>query len=303
MKRKTRKVLTNPRVGKLRELIAAKDIVRLLEAHNGLTGLVVETTRISKGGKDVGFDAIWESSLTDSASKGKPDISVVDMTSRMQTIEEIMDVTTKPVVVDADNGGLTEIFGFTVRSLERIGVSAVIIEDKTGRKRNSLSSADVIHKQDSIENFSDKIAFGKRSQQSDEFMIIARIESLILRKGLADALARAEAYINAGADGILIHSNARNPEEILSFCKEYKKFSDMVPLVTVPTSYNSITEPELIDAGVKVVIYANQLLRSAYPAMTSAAKLILQNGRSLETDKLCIPVSELLELIPSSTAE
>ncbi len=291
------------RITKFRELIMSQDIVRLLEAHNGLTGLIVETTRVRVDDQDLEFDAIWEGSLTDSMSKGKPDIAVVDISSRIQTIQEILDVTTKPMVVDADNGGLPEIFGFTVRTLERIGVSAVVIEDKVGEKRNSLFDTNVSQEQESIENFSKKISFGKASQRSKEFMIIARIESLILGHGLDDALERAKAYIAAGADAILIHSKQKTPDEILIFCKSYELITDTIPLVVVPTKYNSVTEEELIQAGVKVVIYANQLLRSAYPAMLSTAKTILQNKRSLETDTVCLPVSEILELIPFSEAD
>lgn len=291
------------RIRKLRDLLKTKKIVRLLEAHNGLTGLIVEKTKISKGNREIEFDGIWESSLTDSISKGKPDISVVDMTSRIHTIHEILDVTTKPIVVDADNGGLIEHFGFTIRTLERLGVSAVIIEDKVGAKRNSLFGTDVLQEQDSIDHFCKKIQFGKTRQTTRDFMIIARIESLILKTGMEDALKRAKAYIQAGADGILIHSKEKKPDEILTFCKTYKKITKAVPLVVVPTTYNAITESELIRAGVKMVIYANHLLRSAYPAMMQVAEMILRSERSLETDKLCMRISEILHLIPFSEAE
>lgn len=288
------------RIKKLRDLLKTKGIVRILEAHNGLTGLIVEKTKIRKNNKEIEFDGIWESSLTDSVSKGKPDISVVDMTSRIQTILEILDVTTKPMVVDGDNGGLIEHFGFTIKTLERIGVSAVVIEDKVGAKRNSLFGTDVFQEQDTIENFCKKIQFGKSRQTTKDFMIIARIESFILKKSIKDALRRAYAYIKVGADGILIHSKEKVPDEILTFCNAYKKITKTIPLVVVPTTYNVITETELKKAGVKMVIYANQLLRSAYPAMNQVAKMILQKERSLETDKLCMPVSKILHLIPFS---
>jgi phosphoenolpyruvate phosphomutase len=288
------------RIKKLRDLLKANKIVRILEAHNGLTGLIVEETKIRKSGIDLEFDGIWESSLTDSISKGKPDISVVDMSSRIQRIHEILEVTTKPLIVDADNGGFIEHFGFTVRTMERIGVSAIIIEDKIGEKRNSLFGTDVIQEQDSIDHFASKITFGKSRQLTQDFMIIARIESLILNQGLEDALNRASAYINAGADGILIHSKEKKPDEILAFCKKYKKITKSIPLVVVPTTYNSITESELSRAGVKMVIYGNHLLRSAYPAMVETAKTILQNERSLEADKMCMSIPEILNLIPFS---
>lgn len=283
---------------KLRKLLKEKGIVRLLEAHNGLTGLIVENTTVVKNGLDVSFDGIWEGSLTDALSKGKPDISVVDMTSRMVRIQEILDVTSKPMVVDADNGGFAEIFGFTVRSLERIGVAAVVIEDKTDEKRNSLFGTDVSQKQDTIEHFCKKISHGKACQRTKDFMIITRIESLILKQGLEDALKRAQAYVAAGADGILIHSKETEPDEILAFCADYKKLLNDVPLIVVPTTYNSITETELTVAGVQVVVYANQLLRSAYPIMESVAKIILENGRSLETDEMCMSIPDVLSLIP-----
>ena len=286
------------RIKQLGDLIKTKKIVRILEAHNGLTGLIVEKVCIEKGGKKIEFDGIWESSLTDSVSKGKPDIAVVDTTSRVQTIHEILDVTTKPIIVDADNGGLIEHFGFLVRTMERIGVSAIIIEDKIGAKRNSLFGTDVVQDQDSIEHFSKKIKFGKSRQITKDFMIISRIESLILKHGMEDALKRAKAYVQAGTDGIMIHSKEKDPEEISVFCREFRKHDKNIPLVVVPTSYNKITEKQLANLGINVVIYANHLLRSAYPAMAKVAETILENGRSLEVDQYCLPISKILNLIP-----
>jgi|TARA_Y100000310_G_C20697939_1_gene827094 phosphoenolpyruvate phosphomutase len=288
------------RLKKLRRLLQLKPLVRIMEVHNGLTGRIVETTKIIDGDKVKEFDGMWQSSLTDSTSKGKPDIELVDMTSRTQTIDQIFEVTTKPMVVDGDSGGLTEHFVYVVKTLERLGVSAVIIEDKIGSKRNSLFGTEVEQQQDTIENFCKKILSGKRSQVNDDFMIIARIESLILKKGVEDALKRAKAYIESGADGIMIHSKEKSSKEILDFCEEYKKFENIVPLVAVPTTYNSISEEELIKAGVNVVIYANHLLRSAYPAMVNTAKTILYKERSLETDKYCHPIKDILTLIPGS---
>ncbi len=288
------------RLKKLRRLIELKPIVRIMEVHNGLTGRIVEKLKVSVGDSIKGFDGMWESSLTDSASKGKPDIELVDYTSRIQTIDQIFEVTTKPMIVDADSGGMAEHFVYTVKTLERIGVSAVIIEDKAGLKRNSLFGTDAGQQQDSIKNFCDKISEGKKAQVTDDFMIIARIESLILNKGIKDAIERAKAYINAGADGIMIHSKEKNPNEILDFCREYDRIENKVPLVAVPTTYNTITEEELSKAGVKIVIYANQLLRSAYPAMVKTAESILQHGRSYESEEYCMPIKEVLTLIPGS---
>ncbi|MGI6504476.1 MAG: phosphoenolpyruvate mutase [Candidatus Methanoculleus thermohydrogenotrophicum] len=286
------------RRNKLRRLLDAKPIVRLLEAHNGLTGLIVENIGINteKGRRE--FDGIWASSLTESTAKGKPDIEAVDVSARVSTLNDLIEVTTKPIVYDADTGGRQEHFQYTVRTLERLGVSAAIIEDKTGLKKNSLLGNDVVQYQDSIEDFASKISAGKKAQVTNDFMIIARIESLILEKGLEDALKRARAYIDAGADGILIHSRAKTPDEIYAFCSEYKHFPRKVPLFVVPTTYNTVTEDELVEAGVDVVIYANHLIRAAYPAMVKTAKSILIHQRSSEADSMLIPIKETLELIP-----
>ena len=286
------------RMKKLRRLLELKPLVRILEVHNGLTGLIVEKTKITD---DVGikeFDGMWVSSLTESASKGKPDIEYADFTSRMHTIEQIFEVTTKPLIFDGDSGGLTEHFAYTVKTLERLGVSAVIIEDKIGSKRNSLFGTDVNQIQDTIKNFSEKISAGKKSQVTDDFMIIARIESLILKKGVEDALDRAKAYIKAGADGIMIHSKERDPKEIFDFCKEYKKLENKVPLIVIPSTYSHISENELKEAGANIVIYANHLLRSAYPAMKRTAECILKNERAHEAEEFCLSINDILNLIP-----
>ncbi len=300
LNRALKEIGTTPeiRLARLHRLIENKKIVRVMEAHNGLTGLIVENTSVpaDKGTKE--FDAMWLSSLTDSTAKGKPDIEAVDLTSRLQTIHDILEVTTKPVIYDGDTGGKTEHFVFSVKTLERLGVSAVIIEDKIGLKKNSLFGTDVEQTQDSIENFSYKISEGKKSQITENFMIIARIESLILNKGMDDAITRAKAYIEAGADGIMIHSRQKSPAEILEFCKIYNSFDKKPPLVVVPSSYNTIYENELAEAGVSVVIYANHLLRSAYPAMLNTAKSILQNERSSEVDASMMSINEALSLIP-----
>jgi len=286
------------RMKRLRRLLEVKPIVRLIEAHNGLTGLIAENIQTIKDNQQREFDGMWLSSLTDSTAKGKPDIEAVDVTARMQTLNDIVEVTTKPIVYDGDTGGRAEHFVFTVKTLERLGVSAVIIEDKIGLKKNSLFGTDVDQTQDSIEDFSHKISMGKKSQITKEFMIIARVESLILKKGVDDALIRSKAYIEAGADGIMIHSKEKKPDEILEFCKGYKSFEKKVPLVAVPSSYNTIYEKELIEAGINIVIYANQLLRSAYPAMVDTAKSILENERSYEADSRMMPINEILNLIP-----
>ena len=295
-----REIGTTPdiRMRQLRRLINAKPIVRVIEAHNGLTGLIAENTKIVKDNQSREFDAIWISSLTDSTAKGKPDIELVDLTSRINTISEILEVTTKPIIVDGDTGGIPELFVYTVRSLERLGISAIIIEDKIGLKKNSLFGTEVEQQQDNVDNFCYKIKQGKKSQVTEDFMIISRIESLILKKGLDDALIRARAYIEAGTDGIMIHSKEKDPSEILAFCEKYKKFDKRVPIVVVPSTYNSVTETQLQQYGVNVVIYANQLLRSAYPAMIKTAQTILENERAFEAEQYCMPIKEILTLIP-----
>lgn len=282
---------------RLRQLIQIRPIVKALEVHSGLTGLIAEKTIVESNGDLDQFDAMWISSLCDSTAKGKPDIELVDMSSRIRTIDDVMDVTTKPIILDGDTGGLIEHFVYNVRTLERMGVSAVIIEDKTGLKKNSLFGTEVVQTQDTIENFSAKIAAGKQALRTDEFMIIARIESLILDQGMEDALIRASAYVEAGADGIMIHSRKKEPDEILTFCKEFRKSDKNTPIVVVPTSFNSVTEEELAKAGVNIVIYANQLTRSAFPAMQQTAVEILKNHRAMEVDKKLLPINDIIRLI------
>ena len=296
---KERGITPNKRLKSLRRLIVAKPIIRFMEAHNGLTGLIVEKTSVQKGRETREFDGLWLSSLTVSTSMGKPDTEVVDFTSRFQTIEEIMEVTTKPIIVDGDTGGKTEHFRFKVRTLERLGVSAVIIEDKIGPKRNSLLGSEVLQTQDTIENFCEKIKAGNRALVTDDFMIIARIESLILNNGIVDALTRAEAYIGAGAAGIMIHSKEKDGSEIVDFCNKYKSFTSKVPLVVVPSIFTHITEKQFADLGVNIVIYGNHLIRSAYPAMEKTAESILEKGRCEEASKqYCMPIKDILSLIP-----
>lgn len=293
-------VITAHRLGRLRYLIQNKPIVLILEAHNALSALIAENTVVERNGQDISFDGIWSSSLTDSTAKGKPDIEAIDMTSRIIAVNDIFEVTTKPMIFDADTGGKPEHFEFTVKSLERTGVSAVVIEDKTGLKKNSLFGNDVSQTQDTIENFCDKISRGKDAQISDEFMIVARIESLILEAGMEDALIRAEAYIKAGADGIMIHSRHKDPAEIMEFMQKFRANDAITPVVVVPTSFNSVTVEEFIDMGVNVVVTANHMLRSAYPAMLKVARSVLENGRSLEAEPNCMSIKEILEFIPGT---
>ena len=285
------------RRGRLRKLLHLVPVVKTIEVHSGLTGLIAEKTIVADGEAIDQFDAMWISSLCDSTDKGKPDIELVDMTSRFRTINDVMEVTTKPIIFDGDTGGMTEHFVYTVRSLERMGVSAVIIEDKTGLKKNSLFGTEVEQTQDSIENFSAKIRAGKQAQLSDDFMIIARIESLILEQGMEDALTRAFAFRDAGADGIMIHSRKKEPDEILEFCDRFRKEDKHTPIVVVPTSFHSITEEELGGHGVNVVIYANHLMRAAVPAMKKAAEDILKYHRAQEVDARLMPFKDIITMI------
>ena len=297
--RQMREKLAMPelRRGRLRKLLNIVPIVKTIEVHSGITGLIAEKTIVANGEHIDQFDAMWISSLCDSTAKGKPDIELVDMTSRFRTIDDVMEVTTKPIIFDGDTGGLTEHFVYTVRSLERMGVSAVIIEDKTGLKKNSLFGTEVKQTQDTIEHFCEKIRAGKKAQLSDEFMIIARIESLILEQGMEDALTRAKAFVGAGADGIMIHSRKKDPAEILEFCDKFREFDKTTPIVVVPTSFNTITEDELAAHGVNIVIYANQLTRSAFPAMQQTAEDILKYHRAYEVDSRLMSIKNIITLI------
>lgn len=300
LERRARLELAMPdsRRGRLRKALNMKGIITAMEAHSGITGLIVENTVVEEAGGARQFDAMWISSLCDSTAKGKPDIELVDMTSRFRTIDDICEVTTKPIIFDADTGGLTEHFVYTVRSLERMGVSMVIIEDKKGLKKNSLFGNEVIQTQDTIEAFSSKIDVAKKAQRTSDFMICARIESLILEKGMDDAIERAKAYTNAGADAIMIHSRKREPDEIFEFVEKYREWNKSIPIVVVPTSFNSVTEEEFKKRGVNIIIYANQLTRAGFLAMQDAAKSILENHRALECDEICMPFKDIIRLIP-----
>lgn len=282
---------------RLRLLLKLCPIVKTIEVHSGLTGLIAEKTIVANDGEIDQFDAMWLSSLCDSTVKGKPDIELVDMSSRLRTVDDILEVTTKPIILDGDTGGLIEHFVYNVRTLERMGVSAVIIEDKTGLKKNSLFGTEVEQTQDTIEGFCAKIKAGKKAQRTEDFMIIARIESLILEKGMKDALARAIAYTEAGADGIMIHSRRKEPTEIFEFCDRFREINKDTPIVVVPTSYNQVTEEELYSHGINIVIYANQLTRSAFPAMQQTATDILKYHRAKEVDERLMPIKEILTLI------
>ena len=286
------------RRGRLRKLLNMKGLVTAIEAHSGITGLIAEKTTVLQDGKTYQFDAMWISSLCDSTAKGKPDIELVDMTSRFRTIDDIMEVTTKPIIFDGDTGGLTEHFIYTVRSLERMGVSMVIIEDKTGLKKNSLFGTEVAQTQDSIENFCAKIAAGKKAQKTHDFMICARIESLILERGMDDALTRAFAFVGAGADAIMIHSRKKDPAEIFEFVEKFRAKDPVTPVVVVPTSFNTVTEDEFKARGVNIVIYANQLTRTGFPAMQDAARTILEHHRAKECDDKCMSIKDIITLIP-----
>jgi len=286
------------RRGRLKKLLSLKPLITAIEVHSGLTGLIAENEKVITNDKITQFDAMWVSSLCDSTAKGKPDIELIDMTSRLRTIDDIMEVTTKPIIFDGDTGGQIEHFSYLIKTLERIGISAVIIEDKVGLKRNSLFGTSVKQEQDSIENFSRKISTGKCVMKTRDMMLIARIESLILEQGMDDAIKRAKAFTKAGADGIMIHSRKKEPDEIFEFCKKFRSNDKVTPLVVVPSTFTSVTEDEFAQHGVNIVIYANQLTRSAFPAMQKTAQLILEHHRAHEADNLCMSINDIIQLIP-----
>ena len=294
-------VTPQARLASLRRLISAKPIVRIMESHCGLTGLIIEHTKVEVGDEIREFDGMWASSLTDSTSKGKPDIEAVDLTTRLHDLNDSLEVTTKPVIYDGDTGGKTEHFVFTVRTLERLGVSAVIIEDKVGLKQNSLFGTDAVQTQDSIEGFCAKIKAGKEAQVTRDFMIISRCESLIAGKPVDDALERCHAYVAAGADGIMIHSKNKDGQDIKEFCQRFREVDNHTPIVAVPTTYGQFTEAELAEWGINIVIYANHMLRSAYPAMVKCAERILETTRCQEaSEEYCMPIKQILNLIPGT---
>jgi len=282
---------------RLRQLLNLCPIVKVIEAHSGISGLIAEKTIVERNGELDQFDAMWVSSLCDSTAKGKPDIELVDISSRMRTLDDILDVTTKPIILDGDTGGQAEHFAYNVRTLERMGISAVIIEDKIGLKRNSLFGTEVEQTQDTIEAFCNKIKAGKEALRTEEFMVIARIESLILEQGMEDALKRAFAYVEAGADGIMIHSRRKTPDEVFEFCDKFRQREKQTPIVVVPTSYSQVTENELVQHGINIVIYANHLTRSAFPAMKNTAVEILKNHRAKEVENNIMPFNEIIKLI------
>lgn len=290
--------LPDLRRARLRRTLEMKGFATAMEAHSGITGLIVEKTKVYQDGGTRQFDAMWVSSLCDSTAKGKPDIELVDMTSRFRTIDDIMEVTTKPIIFDGDTGGLAEHFVYMVRTLERMGVSMVIIEDKTGLKKNSFFGTEAAQTQDSIENFSAKIRAGKKAQKTKDFMICARIESLILERGMEDALERAFAFAAAGADAIMIHSRKKDPSEIFEFIEKFRAKDASTPIVLVPTSFNAVTEEEFKQRGANIVIYANQLTRTGFPAMQNAARTILEHHRAKECDAMCMSIKDIITLIP-----
>lgn len=293
-------ITSETRKKRLRRLINAKPIVRFIEAHSPISALIVENIKTEKESKVLEFDGFWSSSLTDSTEMGKPDIEALDISSRLNNINNIFEVTTKPLIMDVDTGGKPEHFELNVKSIERLGISAVIMEDKTGLKKNSLLGNEVKQTLEDIDSFCDKIRAGLESKINNDFMIIARLESLILEKGMKDAITRAEAYVDAGVDGIMIHSRQKEPGEVFEFASNFRKNFKDIPLISVPTSYNQVTEDELVEKGFNVVIYANQLMRASYPAMYKVALDILKNSRSLESDKDLVSIKEILNLIPGT---
>ena len=293
-------ISTDQRIRTLKRSIKNKDLTRIIETHSPISALIAENAVAKVNDREIYYDGFWSSSLTDASLIGKPDIEVVDISKRLENINNIFEVTSKPLIMDIDTGGKIEHLNLNIKTIERLGISAVIMEDKTGLKKNSLLTDTTNQLQESVEIFSEKIKTIKSNQQNQDFMVIARIESFILGNGLEDALMRAEAYLNAGSDGIMIHSKKKNPNEIFEFSKQFKKNFNDVPLVCVPSTYSSIKENELIDNGINVVIYANHLFRAAYPAMVETANSILKNGRSKEVEDKLTSIKEMMDLIPGT---
>jgi phosphoenolpyruvate phosphomutase len=281
----------------LKRLLKVKKIIRIMESHSALSSLIVENININKNGKASQFDGIWSSSLTDSTLRGKPDNQSVDYSQRINSLNDTIDTSLKPIIFDGDNGGRMEHLRYLVKNLEKIGVSALVLEDKKGLKINSLFQDQSKSSQDSIKEFSKKIKIVVNSRISKDFMIIARIESLILGKTLKDAINRAEQYSKAGADAILIHSKKNHPKEIFNFAKIFKKSKFFKPMIAIPSTYSKTYEKELINNGFQIVIYANHLLRASYQAMYQTAQKILINQRSFESENTITPINKIISLI------
>jgi len=296
----SRSIPSYDRVSSLRSLLNAKDYLRFIDVHSGLSGVIIENTSSTRGGKTVSFDGMWSSSLVDSTVRAMPDNESVDVSARLNGLQPVLDVTTKPIIFDGDTGGKIEHFVPNLRALERNGVSAIIIEDKVGLKRNSLFGNEVPQTLDDPHSFGEKITAGVQSRRNQDFMVIARIESLIVDMGLDDALRRAEIYLDAGADGIMIHSRKADPQEVFEFAREFNKWETGKPLVLVPTAFNNVREEELHEHGARILIHANHLLRASYPAMLRAAESILENGRTAEITPELMPISEILNFVPGS---
>jgi phosphoenolpyruvate mutase len=284
---------------KLKRLLKVRKIIRIVESHSALSSMIIENVNINKNGKSLEFDGIWSSSLTDSTLRGKPDNQSVDYSQRINSLNDTIDTSMKPIIFDGDNGGRLEHLLYLVKNLEKIGVSALVLEDKKGLKINSLFQDQSKSFQESIIEFSKKIKVAVNSRISKDFMIIARIESLILGKSIKDALYRAEKYSAAGADAIVIHSKEKTPKEIFEFAKLFKKSKFYKPMIAIPSTYSKTYEKELIKHDFKIVIYANHLLRASYKAMHETAKKILINKRTFEIEKNITPINEIISLIKS----
>ena len=275
------------RLKRLKRLLGAKKMVRICESHSGLTGLIIENTVVTVNNMKHEFDAMWAGSFTDSASKGKPDIDTVDLTTRLHELNDSLEVTTKPIVFDGLTGGEADRFVFAVRTLERLGISAIVIKDSLEKRHSALEDIVV---------FCNKIQSGKHAQLTDDFMIIARCDSLIAGDSVRKAVERSMAYVKAGADGIMIHSQD-GPEQIRNFCMEFRKAEPKVPVFVMPSTYSEVYEDDIIKWGANAVIYANNLLRSSYPAMVNCAETILRNGRAFEADSICVAKEEIQRIV------
>jgi len=267
---------------KLRELFQKRGLIKIVGAHNGLTAKLVEKN---------GFEGVWASGLEISASHASPDASILTMSDSLVAAIDMVDSVSIPVVADCDTGfGNSNNVIQMVKKYESAGVAAVCIEDKLFPKMNSY----IPGRQElaSIPEFVGKIKAGKNAQKTEDFMIFARVEALIAGWGMEEALKRAKAYADAGADAILIHSKQKTPDEIIEFVKAWNNYR---PVIIVPTSYSCFTEEQMKELGIKMVIYANQGLRAAVRSINEILDHIKNHGLGGIDDKIA-PMAEIFEL-------
>ena len=267
----------------LRDLLNGEQVVRVVGAHDAMTARLIELG---------GFEAVWASSLELSASHGVPDSGLLTMTQYLDAAENMDAAGSIPVVADCDTGfGGPLNVGHLVRRYEKRGIAAICIEDKQFPKMNSF--ADVAHPLVPTADFVEKISAGKAAQVDPDFVFIARTEAFIAGLGLGEAMDRAHAYADAGADAILVHSRADRPDQVLEFAAEW---TDDVPLVAVPTTYHGVSEQGLFRAGYRMVIYANHIIRAQVKAVSEMLEVLKRSGCAGAVEPDIVPMDTLFEL-------